>query len=119
MLEARLAQSNLLKRIVEAIRELVNDARFDCDDNGISLQVMDQSHVALVMFSLRQEAFESYRCDRNIPLGINLTSLSKILKCAGNDDTITLRAEDSGDTMGLVFESPSNANLNFVTRMCD
>lgn len=35
------------------------------------------------------------------------SSMSKILKCAGNDDLITLRAEDNADTLVLVFETPS------------
>ena len=67
---------------------------------------MDNSHVALVSLLLRSDGFEPYRCDRNLPLGINLNSLSKILKCAGNDDTITLKAEDTADVLSLVFESP-------------
>lgn len=34
-------------------------------------------------------------------------SMSKILKCAGNEDIITLRAEDNADTLALVFETLS------------
>lgn len=37
-------------------------------------------------------------------------SMSKVLKCAGNDDIITLRAEDNADTLVLVFETPSKFN---------
>lgn len=33
--------------------------------------------------------------------------MSKILKCAGNEDIITLRAEDNADTLTLVFETIS------------
>lgn len=33
--------------------------------------------------------------------------MSKILKCAGNEDIITLRAEDNADTLALVFETIS------------
>lgn len=36
--------------------------------------------------------------------------MSKILKCAGNEDIITLRAEDNADTLALVFEAPSKLN---------
>lgn len=34
-------------------------------------------------------------------------SMSKILKCAGNEDIITLRAEDNADSLALVFETLS------------
>jgi proliferating cell nuclear antigen len=33
--------------------------------------------------------------------------LAKILKCAGNDDVVTMKAADDGDTVTLMFESPS------------
>lgn len=35
------------------------------------------------------------------------SSMSKILKCAGNEDIITLRAEDNADSLALVFETLS------------
>jgi hypothetical protein len=39
MFEARLAQGSLLKKLIESIRELVNEANFDVSSTGISLQV--------------------------------------------------------------------------------
>lgn len=36
---------------------------------------MDNSHVALVSLKLLADQFESYRCDRNIPLGVNVSCL--------------------------------------------
>lgn len=39
MFEARLLQGALLKKIIEAIRELVVDANIDCNENGMELQV--------------------------------------------------------------------------------
>ena len=38
---------------------------------------------------------------------MKLANLSKILKCAGNDDAITMKSEDNGDTITFMFESPS------------
>jgi proliferating cell nuclear antigen len=105
MLEARLQQAKLLKSLLEAIKELVTECNFDCNDSGIALQAMDNSHVALVALLLRSDGFDPYRCDRNLPLGLNLNNLNKILKCAGNDDILTLKADDGGDTLSMVFES--------------
>ena len=34
-------------------------------------------------------------------------SMAKILKCAGNDDIVTIKAGDNADTVTFVFESPS------------
>lgn len=106
MLEALLRQGNLLKKLIDSIKELVTDANWDCNDSGIALQAMDTSHVALVALLLRAEGFDPYRCDRNMSLGINLVSMSKILKCAGSDDAITLTAGDGGDVLTFTFTSP-------------
>lgn len=38
---------------------------------------------------------------------MKLQNLSKILKCAANDDAITMKSEDNGDTITFIFESPS------------
>lgn len=39
MFEARLTQGSLLKKLIEAIRELVSDANIDVSSSGLSLQV--------------------------------------------------------------------------------
>lgn len=202
MIEAKLTQGNLLKKILEAIKDLVTDANFDCSPTGISLQAMDSSHVSLVHMLLRSEVsnrrrvyaeeeeeeggdvccleeetereerclaalvrcccaasrsfffslvppshftralrhtrtvarpdarlsphtplsshthtlcpfaiasvfqgFEHYRCDRNVSLGINMANISKILKCCGNDDSVTLKSDENADHCTFVFES--------------
>ena len=66
---------------------------------------MDSSHVSLCAMRLREDGFEHYRCDRDMNLGLNLGNLAKILKCAQNDDTITIKSEESGDTATFMFET--------------
>ncbi len=39
MFEARLTQGSLLKKIIEAMKELVTDANLDCTASGVTLQV--------------------------------------------------------------------------------
>jgi len=112
MFEARLTQAGLLKKLLEAVKDLVSEANFDCTATGISLQAMDSSHVSLVSLLLRSDSFEHYRCDRNISLGINLSSMAKILKCASNDDAVTIKAEDNGDTVIFMFESSKQDKIS-------
>ena len=66
---------------------------------------MDSSHVSLVQVTLRTEGFETFRCDKNLALGVNMDTMGKLMKCAANDDSITLKSEDNGDLLGLIFES--------------
>jgi len=120
MFEARLIQGNILKKIMESIKDLVNEANFDCSSTGISLQAMDSSHVSLVALFLRADGFHPYRADRNISLGITLGSMAKVLKCAGNEDIITIKAEDSGDSVSFMFESPKQTRISqFSLKLMD
>ncbi|TGO11189.1 hypothetical protein BTUL_0115g00080 [Botrytis tulipae] len=112
LLEARLEQADLLKKVVDAIKDLVQDCNFDCNDSGIALQAMDNSHVALVSMMLKAEGFSPYRCDRNVALGVNLTSLTKVLRAAQNEDILTIKAEDAPDVLNLVFESSESDRLS-------
>lgn len=120
MFEARLIQGGLLKKVLEAVKDLVTDANFDCSGSGFSLQAMDTSHVSLVSLLLRSDGFEHYRCDRNLSMGMNLTNMAKMLKCAGNEDIITMKAEDNGDTVTFMFESPNHERISdFELKLMD
>ena len=39
--------------------------------SGVSVQAMDSSHVCLVFLELDAGAFDPFRCDKNITLGVS------------------------------------------------
>jgi hypothetical protein len=58
------------------------------------------------------------RCQIDVLVGLadpQLTSLTKILKCAKDNDVVTLKAADEADSLGLVFEAISKSHFNFTT----
>lgn len=69
MLEARLQQAVLFKRIIDSMKDLVSDASFDFDKTGMTMQAMDSSHVSLCFMELSNDGFDHYRCDRPTSLG--------------------------------------------------
>lgn len=120
MFEARITEGKIFKQIIESIKDLVQDANMDCSNDGISIQSMDSSHVSLVAVNLNSNGLDHYRCDRPVNLGFNSANLSKILKCANNEDIITLKSDDSADTLTLLFESPKNARIaDFELKLMD
>ena len=76
MFEARLVQGHLLKKVLDAVKDLLDQASWDCDEDGFQLQAMDSSHVTLVSILLRSDGFDRYRCDRNFAMGMIFQSLS-------------------------------------------
>jgi len=107
MFEAKLGNASVLKKVIDAIKDLLSDATWDCTEEGLSLQAMDSSHVALVSLMLKADSFEVFQCDRSFTLGINLVNMAKIMRCAANDDSVTMKAREDGDTISFIFENES------------
>lgn len=79
------------------------------------MQAMDSAHVALVSLKLNERGFKDYRCDRPLTLGLSIENLSKILKCAGNDDSITLQTdEEEPSSLKFFFENNRNSIQNQI-----
>ena len=104
MFEATISPGSIIKKIFDAIKELITEASFDCSQNGICIQAMDSSHISMVNLMLRADGFDHFICDTNINLGVNMQDMGKILKCATNDDKITLRAVED-DKLSFSFEA--------------
>ena len=117
MFEATVDQSDLWKKILEPIKEVVNEANFECSPSGIQLQSMDASHVSLVSILLRSDGFKSYNCSRNFNLGINCTNMAKILKCANQKDSITMRYEETDSVTFLVESDGQEKVSDFSMRL--
>lgn len=79
---------------------------------NFQLQAMDNSHVSLVSLNLRSDGFDKYRCDRNLSMGMNLANMAKIFKCANNNDTVTIKAQDNADTVTFMFESQNQEKVS-------
>mgnify|MGYP002723574903 FL=1 len=72
---------------------------------------MDSSHVALSAVELRADGFEEYRCDRPMSIGMAITSLTKVLRSANNNDILNMRKSDNADSLHLVFEGTSSDRI--------
>lgn len=120
MFLAKLKESILMKKLIEAIKDIVSEINLECTPSGINLQAMDASHVALVTVSLNYDGFEDYRCDKTISLGINVKSFWSLMKCGGNEDTLTLKSEPDSSVVNIRFENKKlkkccDFSLNLIT----
>uniref|UniRef100_A0A0L0P0U5 DNA sliding clamp PCNA n=1 Tax=Candidozyma auris TaxID=498019 RepID=A0A0L0P0U5_CANAR len=112
MLEGKFDEASLLKKIVDSIKDCVKLCNFNCTEHGVTVQAVDDSRVLLVSLLVGLSAFSEYRCDRDITLGIDLDSFSKIIKCGNNEDYLTLLAEDSPDNVMTIFEDKKKERVS-------
>mmetsp|Transcript_13079 Transcript_13079/g.11665 ORF Transcript_13079/g.11665 Transcript_13079/m.11665 type:complete len:306 (+) Transcript_13079:56-973(+) len=120
MFECTLPNGELFKKIVAALSDLVEQGNFMVDSNMISFQGMDSSHVSLVALQLTECGFEGYRCDSDQCLGIQFSSLNKILKCMTSKDSLSIQHHDDGDIINFIFESNDQKRFsNFELKLND
>lgn len=112
MFECRLTTADVFKKVVEALKDLVNEASIECKNSGMQLQAMDSSHVSLCALQLNKDGFESYRCDQDVVLGLSLTNVGKVLKCANSDDVLAIKHEQDSDQMALIFENKAHNKIS-------
>lgn len=113
MMEARLVAGNLFKKVVESLKDLIRQGTWDCGEKGIQLQAMDSAHVCLVSVSLEAEGFDRYRCDRSLALGVDMESMSKVLRCAAKDDIIEISTKgDHPDNLKFTFEATDQERIS-------
>eukprot|EP00826_Nyctotherus_ovalis_P058356 TRINITY_DN8012_c0_g1_i11.p2 TRINITY_DN8012_c0_g1~~TRINITY_DN8012_c0_g1_i11.p2 ORF type:complete len:260 (-),score=96.08 TRINITY_DN8012_c0_g1_i11:114-893(-) len=105
MFEATLQECSILRRLIESIKDLVNDVNLETSSDGIALQAMDSSHVALVSLTLHAAGFVNYRSDKSLTLGINIANFCKVMRLAASNDSITLKAKENENKMIIVFEN--------------
>lgn len=94
---------------------------FNCSSaDGITLQAIDDSRVLLIALKLDPSCFQDFRCDKNLVLGLDLESFSKILKQGNNEDFLTLIANDSPDSLVVVFEDQKKDRISeFSLKLID
>lgn len=125
MFQARFQSATFLKRILNALKDLVSDANLLCTEDGMEIQAMDTAHVSLVHLTVLPEACAHYSCPEPLTLGINLLSFAKIMGCPDADDSVTLTMSEE-DTSKLIIETESASGtrsaryaLNLLDIECD
>mmetsp|Transcript_39347 Transcript_39347/g.80601 ORF Transcript_39347/g.80601 Transcript_39347/m.80601 type:complete len:220 (+) Transcript_39347:235-894(+) len=73
---------------------------------------MDSSHVSLVSMLIRSEGFDFFRCNKSFTLGVNLSSLYKILKCSSSEDSVTLACYENSETLSFKFENQNHDRVS-------
>jgi proliferating cell nuclear antigen len=111
VLEVLLQQAQLLKKVVDAMKDLCKDVNFDCSERGIQVQSMDSSHVALVALMFRESAFSEFKCDRPASLGMNIDSLAKVFKMCGPNDSLKLKWQNDADHVSFQCESSEDDRI--------
>ncbi|RMF07028.1 proliferating cell nuclear antigen (pcna) [Candidatus Woesearchaeota archaeon] len=90
-----LAEPKYLKDSINAISELINEARFKITKDAIELIAMDPANVAMVVFKLLSSAFVEYELEEEVEIATNFADLKQVMKRAKSNDMLTLALEEN------------------------
>ena len=70
-----------------------------------------------VSLVLRESAFSEFKCDRPVSLGMNIDSLTKILKMTGPSDSLKIRHKADSDVMNFQCEGSDDRISEFDLKL--
>ena len=108
MIELVFSQASFFKRIIDSLKDLVEDITFNCNNDGLTLQAIDVSHVALISIELSSDTFERYTCPNEFELSFNVSTLLKVLKSASATDSLTIKTDNQNDDIEMQLNSPND-----------
>jgi len=105
-----------LKDSIVVISELVNEARFKVNDDGLELVAMDPANVAMVNFKLLASNFSEFKPGEKRELCLNLSNLKQVLKRAKSNDKLSLEV---GEDNKLKVQLKGTATRTFHLPLLD
>ncbi|PIN73580.1 proliferating cell nuclear antigen (pcna) [Candidatus Woesearchaeota archaeon CG10_big_fil_rev_8_21_14_0_10_45_16] len=109
-----LAEPRYFKDSISIISDLVTEAKFKVNKDGLELIAMDPANVAMVVFKLLSSAFTQYEVKEPETVAINLNNLKQILRRAKGDEVLTLETtEDS--KLKIQMKSGSTRSFSIPT----
>jgi len=101
LLKAKIKNIGEWKAILNAIDEIVEEAMFICNTDGITFRGMDPTHVSLLDITFPKSSFEELESKTSL-FGVRTSEFKNILSSAGDDDTVELQIENEGNLKVLV-----------------
>ncbi len=113
LLELKTVQTNAIKVLIEALKEILTDANIEFNESGLKIVAMDSTKTILVHLKLNKEKFDKYTCKGKSIVGVSMLNLFKLIKTATNTDTLTFYIDESNqNVLGIVIE---NGEKNTIT----
>ena len=110
MFKAVLNDVDLLKAPLIAISEIVDEAVFRLEKDGIKLRAADRAMVAAVDFYLASTAFDSYEIDEPKEIGLNIENFVSVLKRASAKDVLVLELKES--KLNVILQNSSRRRFS-------
>ncbi len=119
-----LKDGNIFKKIIDLLKEVLDVGILIINEDGISLESLDSSHVSFIQMLLNKDDFDKFVFDKkreeDLHLSVSMKSLSNILKCLNNGEQITISHEEGDNKIKWEFQNlDTNAYKSFNLNLID
>ena len=97
-------KTETLKELISVLSTLVDEAKFNINEDGINVKAVDPAHVAMVDLMLKNSAFEEYKASET-ELGIDINRLNDVLKLAKPAGLIAINHDEEKNRLILKVEN--------------
>jgi proliferating cell nuclear antigen len=107
ILEISTLKSIIIKSLFEVIKPYIKETNILINNEGLKISTMDTSKVSLTYVKLKAEKFEKYYCEKPIVIGIDTSTLFKVIKYCNRRETITFyMTESEPDKLSIELSDP-------------
>jgi len=107
ILEISTLKSIIIKSLFEVIKPYIKETNILINNEGLKISTMDTSKVSLTYIKLKAEKFEKYYCEKPIVIGIDTSTLFKVIKYCNRRETITFyMTESEPDKLSIELSDP-------------
>lgn len=111
MFTANMIDGKILRDCIDTISEIIDEGTLRLRKDGIEVIAADRAMVAVVDFKIGGGAFESYFCDADKDISLNMESLLNVLKRAGTLDKIALKLNEQENRLEVTLSGESIRNF--------
>jgi proliferating cell nuclear antigen len=83
-------QSHALRCTIESLKDVLLDVSVHISPDGMKICTLDYSKTAIVYLKIDASKCETFHCEKEMSIGISVTSLFKLVKTISMNDLITL-----------------------------
>ena len=94
------ANTQLMREIVDLLSVLTEEAKLSWGEKGLTVNVVDGSHVALLSATISDACFETYEVEP-VEIGLELGKLRDLLTLAGPGDLVEIDYDDAGGAVNV------------------
>ncbi|MBA7674767.1 hypothetical protein ES703_82992 [subsurface metagenome] len=115
MFEVEVSSIEPFRNLMKALAAVIEEGCFNINGEKIELLAMDPSHVAMVDFELPKEFFDSYVCEGEPQLMVNIGEFLKFLDRVERDERVKIRLDEDRARLVIQCISPGHSRRFMMT----